>query len=280
MPTSSTPVRGLQGRGSVWQPAWQGAREGMPGISAAGPLAQHRPLVLTNTCTHAADVWASMGQKEQAEQRKRDFKGFQVCVCSCWSRPPDLPTGPCSQPCPRPRRRPPSPPIAATPCLAYSQVNEEMMKVAGPQCKFMHCLPAERGVECTDGVVESGEPPAWAAVGVGCRQRNRTGRGGEEEGPGILCGDASIDQPMWDGTLRWCHGGVAHRAEAGGSPGGSPPGTPHQRAPWRSTQTAPCNAIPNTPPCPSPTAASIVFDEAENRMHAQNAIMLHAMGLS
>lgn len=30
------------------------------------------------------------------------------------------------------------------------------MKVAGPQAKFMHCLPAERGVECTDGVMESG----------------------------------------------------------------------------------------------------------------------------
>ena len=25
------------------------------------------------------DVWASMGQKEEAEERKRRFKGFQVC---------------------------------------------------------------------------------------------------------------------------------------------------------------------------------------------------------
>lgn len=57
------------------------------------------------------DVWASMGQKEEAEQRKKDFAGFQV--------------------------------------------NMALMDAAGPQCKFMHCLPAERGVECTDEVIES-----------------------------------------------------------------------------------------------------------------------------
>ena len=84
------------------------------------------------------DVWASMGQKEEAEIRKQKFKGF--CV------------------------------------------NEDMMAAAGPQAKFMHCLPAERGIECTDGVVES--------------------------------------------------------------------------------------------------AASIVFDQAENRMHAQNGVMIHAMGMA
>lgn len=84
------------------------------------------------------DVWASMGQKEEAEIRKQKFQGFQV--------------------------------------------NEAMMAAAGPQAKFMHCLPAERGIECTDGVVES--------------------------------------------------------------------------------------------------EASIVFDQAENRMHAQNGVMVHAMGLA
>jgi ornithine carbamoyltransferase len=57
-----------------------------------------------------------------------------------------------------------------------------MLAAAGPQVKFMHCLPAERGVECTDGVMES--------------------------------------------------------------------------------------------------PASIVFDQAENRMHAQNGIMIHSMGMS
>jgi len=84
------------------------------------------------------DVWASMGQKEEAEFRKQQFKGFQV--------------------------------------------DEAMMAAAGPQVKFMHCLPAERGIECTAAVVES--------------------------------------------------------------------------------------------------PASIIFDQAENRMHAQNGVMLHAMGVS
>lgn len=57
------------------------------------------------------DVWASMGQKDTLEQKKRDFGPYQV--------------------------------------------NEDMMALAGPQCTFMHCLPAERGLECTDGVIES-----------------------------------------------------------------------------------------------------------------------------
>ncbi|KAL8468474.1 hypothetical protein ACS0TY_031621 [Phlomoides rotata] len=58
-----------------------------------------------------SDVWASMGQKEEAEYRRRVFQGFQV--------------------------------------------DEELMKLAGPKAYFMHCLPAERGVEVTDGVIEA-----------------------------------------------------------------------------------------------------------------------------
>lgn len=34
------------------------------------------------------------------------------------------------------------------------QVNEELMAAAGPDALFLHCLPAERGVETTDAVVE------------------------------------------------------------------------------------------------------------------------------
>ena len=84
------------------------------------------------------DVWASMGQKEEAEERKRKFKGFMV--------------------------------------------DKKMMDAAGPQARFMHCLPAERGIECSEEVVES--------------------------------------------------------------------------------------------------SASIVFDQAENRMHAQNGILMHALGVA
>jgi len=35
------------------------------------------------------------------------------------------------------------------------QINTDLFAAAGPQCKFMHCLPAERGLECTDEVFES-----------------------------------------------------------------------------------------------------------------------------
>ena len=57
------------------------------------------------------DVWASMGQKEEAEERERAFKNFQV--------------------------------------------NEKLMSVTGKDTLFMHCLPAERDREVTDGVMES-----------------------------------------------------------------------------------------------------------------------------
>ena len=58
-----------------------------------------------------ADVWASMGQKAEVEEREKEFKQFQV--------------------------------------------NEELMAATGKHTLFMHCLPAERGREVTDGVMES-----------------------------------------------------------------------------------------------------------------------------
>ena len=57
------------------------------------------------------DVWASMGQKEEAEKRRRDFAGFQV--------------------------------------------NKKLMAATGKQTLFMHCLPAERGIEVTDEVCDA-----------------------------------------------------------------------------------------------------------------------------
>jgi len=57
------------------------------------------------------DVWASMGQKEEAEKRRRIFEPFQV--------------------------------------------NDAMMKATGQETLFMHCLPAERGVEVTDSVCDA-----------------------------------------------------------------------------------------------------------------------------
>ena len=38
--------------------------------------------------------------------------------------------------------------------FADYQVNGDLMRAAGPQAKFMHCLPARRGLEVTDDVME------------------------------------------------------------------------------------------------------------------------------
>ncbi len=56
------------------------------------------------------DVWASMGQEEEAAKRQRDFKGY--CVSA------------------------------------------ELMKLAKPSAIFLHCLPAHRGEEVTEEVLE------------------------------------------------------------------------------------------------------------------------------
>jgi ornithine carbamoyltransferase len=58
------------------------------------------------------DVWASMGQKEEAAERRARFRGFQV--------------------------------------------TEELIAATGKETTwFMHCLPAERGVEVTDEVMDA-----------------------------------------------------------------------------------------------------------------------------
>ena len=57
------------------------------------------------------DVWASMGQKEEADQRRKLFSKFQI--------------------------------------------NDQLMDSTGKNTLFMHCLPAERGVEVTDSVCDA-----------------------------------------------------------------------------------------------------------------------------
>jgi ornithine carbamoyltransferase len=59
------------------------------------------------------DVWASMGQEEEAEERREVFAPYQV--------------------------------------------NRELMSHAAPGAIFLHCLPAHRGEEVTDDVIDGSE---------------------------------------------------------------------------------------------------------------------------
>jgi len=59
------------------------------------------------------DVWASMGQEEEAERRRRAFQGYHV--------------------------------------------DEALMRLAAPDAIFMHCLPAHRGEEVADEVIEGSQ---------------------------------------------------------------------------------------------------------------------------
>ena len=63
------------------------------------------------------DVWASMGQEEEQEQRARAFQGYMV--------------------------------------------NGDLMKLADRRAIFLHCLPAHRGEEVTDDVIEGPQSRVW-----------------------------------------------------------------------------------------------------------------------
>lgn len=63
------------------------------------------------------DVWASMGQEAEAEQRARAFQGYLV--------------------------------------------DESLMRRADPKAIFLHCLPAHRGEEVTEAVLEGPQSRVW-----------------------------------------------------------------------------------------------------------------------
>ncbi len=63
------------------------------------------------------DVWASMGQEEEAEERALVFRAFQV--------------------------------------------NEALVELAAPEAVVLHCLPAHRGDEITDDVIDGPRSVVW-----------------------------------------------------------------------------------------------------------------------
>lgn len=80
--------------------------------------ASHEPQeAVSGAAAVYTDVWASMGQESEQEQRKKDFAPYQV--------------------------------------------DSELMAAAASGAIFLHCLPARRGEEVTDAVMDS---PASAIV--------------------------------------------------------------------------------------------------------------------
>lgn len=92
-------------------------------ISPRGVLVQEPNP--TKAVAHAdviyTDVWTSMGQEAEREERRRKFKGFQV--------------------------------------------NAELLSHAPPRAKVMHCLPAVRGEEVSDDVLDGSQSIVFEQAG-------------------------------------------------------------------------------------------------------------------
>jgi ornithine carbamoyltransferase len=104
--TISTP-RGFEPNLIAFKEATEAAKE-----SGAKIEVEHDPFkAVKNADAIYTDVWASMGQESEAENRKRIFRPYQV--------------------------------------------NDDLMSAAKPDAIFMHCLPAHRGDEVTDSVIDA-----------------------------------------------------------------------------------------------------------------------------
>jgi len=86
--------------------------EGLATVFGSSILITHNPgEAMAGAHAVYTDVWASMGQEQEAVERRRVFREYQV--------------------------------------------NEDLFASARPDAVFMHCLPAKRGEEVTDPVIES-----------------------------------------------------------------------------------------------------------------------------
>ena len=104
---------GYELSGDVWA-----LGQKLTGESGSALLATHDPReAVAGADVVYTDVWASMGQEEEAAERARVFAPYQV--------------------------------------------NEELMAQAKPDAIAMHCLPAHRGQEITDGVCDGPHSALW-----------------------------------------------------------------------------------------------------------------------
>jgi len=86
------------------------ARADASSTGAEIEVVQDAKEVMSTADAVYTDVWTSMGQEEESEERRRNFAGYQI--------------------------------------------NEKLMDMAPADALFMHCLPAHRGEEVTDEVLD------------------------------------------------------------------------------------------------------------------------------
>ena len=103
LPWSWPVPKGFEPKKEIWDRAKKEAGERL--ILTHDPAEAVREAQVVNT-----DVWASMGQEDQAAERIKFFKAFQL--------------------------------------------NDRLLSLADPECLVLHCLPAHRGEEITDEVLE------------------------------------------------------------------------------------------------------------------------------
>jgi ornithine carbamoyltransferase len=86
--------------------------------AGADPVLTQRPEEAVKAVDAVyTDTWTSMGQEDEAEQRRRDFEGWTV--------------------------------------------DEALMAAAAPHAVLLHCLPAHRGEEVTDAVLDGPASVVW-----------------------------------------------------------------------------------------------------------------------
>jgi len=78
-------------------------------------------IAIKNTDLVVTDVWTSMGQEKEKEQRLEQFVPYQV--------------------------------------------NTDLMKYANEDALFMHCLPAHRGEEVSEDILEGSQSVVWEEAG-------------------------------------------------------------------------------------------------------------------